>query len=675
VSGKEREAMRPAPLWGTLGGAILLVLLAVAAAPAGAAAGAFCDASGYKLALRSLTGRNGTGGVLVVRVAARTGGCELPQTLGNVQATVGRRQVAAQQVPAPNGAAIVPLGRVVRLQHVTAAVTFGPQLVLQGGARTVLKPDLVLRRIVAPRSRLSGRPFVVIAKLAQATRDAAVTATVTVSTAGTIVGTASVRVGARSRKSVRVPVTLATLGRTRLDVAAVADLPETTPKNNARSAPVEVTQFQVTGKVVVPSVAGYGGQFNDRVYAQISRDAGVTDANVVDMERKMRELRPEFSRIFFTPLAFGDPDRMQSFIRTVQLAQTAGATINITWQGGRLDVEGGNVQRFANVLIDLVRNRGITRLRWLTLQNEPNRTRLTPEQVEASYRQLDPYIQSIRGQVKYMGGDLVRAPDNGIPNQQVWFDYMARHMADILDAWSIHVFWDYWDTQKLVDRLTEVRAIWDAEPADKRKPLYVSEYGVRGLRVFNDVRADPGFWSDGTPITQTNVSAFQHAWFDVLAAKLGYHGTSKWDSYFARYDNAIQAYYMIGDPQSGWPLYPLYHFMRLTTSTVRPGWSVIGIDSVADTRLVSAYADKAGHRTLIGLDTAGAQLNTVSPTQVSYTVGGLPASERLYLAIWNEGGDGLVGPARVVATDAAGVATFAVPQQGVFVLTTLRLPS
>jgi hypothetical protein len=358
----------------------------------------------------------------------------------------------------------------------------------------------------------------------------------------------------------------------------------------------------------------------------------------------------------------------------VLLAQTAGATINITWQGGTLDVKGGNVPRFANVLLDLVQNRGVTRLRWLTLQNEPNRTRLTPEQVEASYRELDPYIQSIRGQVKYMGGDLVRAPDTGAPNQQLWFDYMAQHMADILDAWSIHVFWDYWDTQKLVDRLTEVRAIWDAQPADRRKPLYVAEYGVRGLRTFNGVRAEPGFWEDGTPIARTNVSAFQHAWFDVLSATLGYVGTSKWDAYFGKYDNATQAHYMIGDPQSGWPLYPVYNFVRLATSTVKPGWSIVGLDSVPDTtRLVAAYANKAGHRTLIGLDTAGAQLNTAAGTPVSYTIGGLPPSRRLYLAIWNEVGDGLAAPARVVATDAAGVATIAVPQHAVFVLTTLRL--
>jgi len=651
------------------------LLAAVAAVPARGQTPTPCDASAYRLALRSLTNARATGALLVARIRTPTPTCALPATLDDVRATIGRRVVEYHSVAAPGGTATVSLGRVKRLQRVNATVTFASEVTLTGATRTLLKPDLVLRTVVVPKSRLTATPFSVVATLGQPTRDVAVTATVSVSVAGTVVGTATARVGPRRRVAVRIPVTLTVLGRTPVSVTAAADLPETSKRNNTRRASVEVTEFQVTpARVLVPSLAGYGGQFNQHVYAQISRAAGVTDANVVDMEQKMKDLRPEFSRIFFTPLAFGDPDRMQSFVRTVQLAQTAGATINITWQGGNLDVAGGNVQRFANVLIDLVKNRGITNLRWLTLQNEPNRTRLTPEQVEAEYRALDPYIQSIRGQVKYMGGDLVRGPDTGAPNQQLWFDYMAQHMSDILDAWSIHVFWDYWDTQKIVDRLTEVRAIWDAEPAAQRKPLYVAEYGVRGLRTFNGLRADPGFWQDGTPISQTNVSAFQHAWFDVLSAKLGYIGTSKWDSYFGRYDNSQQAYYMIGDPQSGWPLYPLYHFVKLTTATVRPGWSIVNVDSVPNTtRLVAAYSSKTGQRTVIGLDTAGAQLNTVSPTPVSYTIGGLPASKRLYLAIWDEAGDGLVPPSHAVTSDAAGVATFTVPQQGVFVLTTVRL--
>jgi hypothetical protein len=333
------------------------------------------------------------------------------------------------------------------------------------------------------------------------------------------------------------------------------------------------------------------------------------------------------------------------------------------------------VQKFADVLTDLVRSRGITRLRWLTLQNEPNRTRMTFDAYERQYRELDPYIQSIRGQVKYMGGDLVRGPDTGPPNQDAWFQYLATRMSDILDAYSIHVFWDYWDTQKLADRLNEVRAIVNALPESGRKPVYVTEYGVRGLRTFGGAaQVDPGVWDDGTPITQTNVSAFQQALFDVLAAELGYLGTSKWDAYYGKYDSGTQAYYLIGAPQNGWPLYPLYNFMQLLTATVRRQWEVVAVDAVpGTTRSLAAYLGRNSQETVVGLDAAGAQLNTVSPTQVSYSIAGLPPAKRLNLLLWNEAGDGLVGPQHIVQADAAGMVTITVPQHAVFVLTSVRV--
>ena len=131
---------------------------------------------------------------------------------------------------------------------------------------------------------------------------------------------------------------------------------------------------------------------------------------------------------------------------------------------------------------------------------------------------------------------------------------------------------------------------------------------------------------------------------------------------------------MIGAPQNGWPLYPMYNLMQLMTTTVKREWQVVGVDSVPDTsRLLAAYIGKGGQETVAGLDTAGAQLNAVSPTSVSYSIGGLPPSAPLNLVIWNAAGDGLVGPPTAVATDAAGVASITVPQHAVFVLTTLRL--
>jgi hypothetical protein len=666
-------------LWRVLFGACAAAVAGGAlgvATNAAAAGGQTCDASGYKLSLQSLT--RPPRADLIIRISAKTAGCELPTTLTGVQVTlrpfkkVRARKLTLSNVPAPGGTATVDIGRVARLRLVHATVSFAPQVVLAAQTRTRIKPDLVLTRAYAGLSAVVGRPFFVVAIVRNPTRDVGLGATVTVSAAGTPLSTKTLKVGPRRRVVLQIPVTLTQLGTAQLTVTVTAASPiETTLKNNTRGLAVEATEFKVQeSATLVQSFAGYGGQFNHHVYAAISRAAGVTDDNAKDMEQKMRDLQPQFSRIFFNNTAFTDPDRMQSFVRTVQLAQSTGTTIDVTWQGGTLSVANGMIPKFANVLIDLVRTRGITNLRWLTLQNEPNRTKITMAQYDAQYRALDPYIQSIRGQVRYMGGDLVRGPDVGAPNQQAWFQYMATNMADILDAYSIHVFWDYFDTQKLVDRLTEVRAIVDALPQAGRKPVYVSEYGVRGLRIFNGVPAgDPGVWEDGTPMAQTKVNAFQQAWFDVLAARLGYVGASKWDSYFGKYDDGTQAYYMIGSPADGWPLYPIYNSVRLLTSTVGRGWRTVDVGSVPnDSRLLAAYVGKAGEHTVVGLDTAGAQLNTVSPTVVAYTIGGLPPSTNFALTIWNGAGDGLVAQPTPAATDAAGVVTVSVPQQAVFAL-------
>src|SRR5437763_4678529 len=514
-------------------------------------------------------------------------------------------------------------------------------------AAAASRPDVVVTSVKTNKVSLVGRPFYVTATLADRARSLR-KAIVTVSIGATTLADTSVVIRPGRRVTVKLPISLTTPGRTRLTVAAGA---------STRSVNVDAAEFRLQpASVLVPSFAGYGAQFNHHVYSALSRSVGVSDDNVGDMEQKMRTLHPQFSRIFFTPQAFTDPDKMQSFVRTVVFAQSVGTDINITWQGGTLSVAAGTVQKFAEVLLDLVRNRGVTHLLWLTLQNEPNRTRITLDAYERQYRELDPYIQSIRGQVRYMGGDLVRGPDTGVPNQDVWFQYLATHMSDILDAYSIHVFWDYWDTQKIVDRLKEVRAIVDALPQSGRKPVYVTEYGVRGQRTFDGVpQVDPGVWQDGTPITQTNVSAFQHALFDVLAAELGYIGTSKWDAYYGKYDSGTQAYYLIGAPQNGWPLYPMYNFMQLLTTTVKRQWGIVGVDAVpGTTRSLAAYLGKQGQQTVIGLDIAGAQLKAVSPAaSVSYTIAGLPPSKTLNLLVLNQAGECLDAPRQTIERDAA----------------------
>jgi hypothetical protein len=639
------------------------------------------DTTPFELATRLLTGP--AGGDLTVTLTTVMPGCVVPAELDRVQVERAADRQRFDDVAAHGGVATVNLGPIARGQRVAVRVRFrsggeGRKFDLRDEATALLRPDLDAT-VSAPRQALSGRSFTVKVHVAERNGDVGATAQLTLTAGTTRVGTQTLDVAPGETVTKSFEVTPTDAGNLPID-AAVADAApaETSTANNDGRATVEVTDFEVDeSQVLVPSLAGYGGHFNHRVYAKISRDVGVTPENVLDMESKMVALQPQFSRIFVNNADLIDADRKSSFVKTVLLAQRAGSTINVTWQGGTLDVKTGTIQRLAAVLNDLVLKQGVTNLRWLTLQNEPNGTRLTLQEYETRYRELDPFIFGIRGQVRFMGGDLVR--NGGLPNadqqdQQVWFDYMATHMADILDAWSVHVFWDYWDTQKLQDRLNEVRAIWDAEPADGRKPLYVTEYGVRGIRTFNGVaQIDPGVWSDGTPITQTNVNAFQHAWFDILSARLGYLGTVKWDSYFGKYDNGTQAYFMIGPPQAGWPLYPVYHDVELWTTTVKQGWKVVGLDGASGSKLLAAYAGPTGDMTVLGLDTSGAQLNAASAETVSYSIGGLPPLASFHLAVWNERGDGRNTVGGDVVSDPAGVATLTVPLQAVFSLTTMPL--
>src|SRR5438094_478035 len=113
---------------------------------AAAADAQVCGPSGYKLSLQSLTGPPRAN--LIIRISAKTAGCELPTTLNGVEVAVlsfkklPARKRILRDVPAPGGIATIDIGRVQRLRLVRATVSFGPQVVLAAKAKTLVKPDL-----------------------------------------------------------------------------------------------------------------------------------------------------------------------------------------------------------------------------------------------------------------------------------------------------------------------------------------------------------------------------------------------------------------------------------------------------------------------------------------------------------------------------------------------------
>jgi hypothetical protein len=348
--------------------------------------------------------------------------------------------------------------------------------------------------------------------------------------------------------------------------------------------------------------------------------------------------------------------------------------------------------RFAAALDDLVRARGLTGVRWVTIQNEPNRTNVTPAQIEALYRALDTQLvtRGLRDHIRFMGGDLVEFGElANLPNpdHHTWWTYMAEHMTDLLDAYSVHVYWNYWDIPRMEFRLRDVREIVDSLPPEARRPVYVTEFGVRGRPSVPGFPAipQPGYWENGTALQRTNIAAFQQLWFDVVSAQLGYSGTVKWDAYWGTYDNSyVASHWLIGPASEGWPLMPTYHALRLLFQTTQRGWQVIGVDpwveddrrsGVADQeeKEVTAYAGPNGELTLVGLDTRARALNAASTESVAYSVGGLPPLATLNLGVWNAAGDGRNSAAGTVVTSAAGVARFEIPLQAAFALTTVPM--
>jgi len=522
---------------------------------------------------------------------------------------------------------------------------------------------------------------------------------------------------------------------------------EATTASSGGQGKGEAAEFTI-GAGRGPSFAGFGVQFNQNVYASITPPP---KGPIVDLEQKVIELAPQFVRLFFNATQAKGTNRtagtLDSFKRTVNLAQRAGATINITIQSVAPYVakpEAG-MNEFADLLETLVQD-GATNLRWVTLQNEPNSvwknfqpvnptthkpmapSLITPPLLNHMYRLLEAELvqRGLREQIRFMGGDLLREQNKSVPvphpivfpkvandlpkatkppaidpsvdwwrkhaQEDFYFAWMAENMHDILDAYSVHIYWFYDDspqgTAYFQERLTEVQTIVSGLPEAGRKPVYVTEYGVRGFNKppYSEKNPkppavpnpSPGYFlhNNGDPMWTTTVAAFQTAWFQLVAAQKGYAGTAKWDCYWGTYDNAKQSWFAIGPPvpltvAGNWPVSPMYYLLWLFAHATERGWRRVELTN--NSRLPSSELVAFGMNsdlTILGLDSRGKTTTGIaetSPARVSYAIKGTPNAS-LNLIVWNGAGDGTLAKGAVAVSD--GVARFTVPVQGVFALTT-----
>ena len=145
---------------------------------------------------------------------------------------------------------------------------------------------------------------------------------------------------------------------------------------------------------------------------------------------------------------------------------------------------------------------------------------------------------------------------------------MAANMNDIVDAYSVHIYWDYWNTPFFMEfRLKDVRKIVTEElPAETRKPTYVMEFGVRGVGPFaGQADARVGLLAKTAPTSLGPTSPRSSScWFDLATVQLGFTGSVEVGRILGEYNASYNSSYCtIGPAAEGWPLFPTYHALRL----------------------------------------------------------------------------------------------------------------
>ena len=443
-------------------------------------------------------------------------------------------------------------------------------------------------------------------------------------------------------RSVRPSLTIGRMKRSLVSVLIVVTM--------AGCAVAPKADFTVTDKSIAAPLAGFGGCMNPYLYS-FPNDKEISPTAVKDLEAKVKALHPQFVRIFFlqswwdrdtdSSTAQDHPGMRQSLMKTLRLAQDSGANVllQLWWDPTHYENPDAVTQKFAQTIGELRQKHGFSCIRYATIQNEPNEN---PDDVKLKrypivYRAFDHALRdlNLRDDVKIIGGDLVGE------GQKPWFAMMARDLADVLDGYSIHVYWDYWRIDSMLHEIDSAADIVAKMPARARHPLYITEFGAQGFR--DNPQIEPGKAVDGKPLVEDPTYSFEIGIMLQESLKQGYIGFAQWDMYEAWYDRKM-GFGVIGSAESGFKLKPAYQLLKFFTQATTAGWQPIKINGEIEDVWVSAVKSPDKSKTSVFV------LNRIHGDK-QLTIAGLPPHRQLGAQIWNGDHKGNITPLDAVTTN------------------------
>jgi hypothetical protein len=326
-------------------------------------------------------------------------------------------------------------------------------------------------------------------------------------------------------------------------------------------------------EIVCDGFIGFGAEFSPFVTAP---NLGQAVGDIDDLQRKLIALRPQHVRIFVLTQWWTQPDPAQknSFIRTVELAQKAGASVNVTLWYGWLNDPAAAARVMGQLLSELIRDRHLTCVQYVTLQNEVNLTKITMEQYDDLYKRFDAELRKIglRDRIKIVGGDLLGQ------KRKEWIENLSTVLGDICDGYSVHTYWEYSDWDHPLKSTSAMRQIMGDLTPKNRRPVFLTEFGIRGQGWQKN---PPGLFEGKTPMLQTTIHGEHAARMMMLAVNHGYVATVFWEAYDVFYDKPMHCG-VLGEPAEAFPVRPTYHLLRMFTHGVDPGWSAVRVDGATN---------------------------------------------------------------------------------------------
>ena len=481
-------------------GYVAAVFAAILFAASGGAESAAQPSSPYAIDVSVLTGPQGGELTIDVDAAAGTAGA---QSFDHVHVSL-RSAVADEKilnlndVPAPNGVATIELGPLERGAAVGVMVQVrGEQsprtVILRGDATARLRPDLVVAAVHAPPQTLTTRPVDVVADVDELNGETGAKATAHADARPDAAGGAEDGDRRRRRHAV---------GHLRRREARDRDVHRADRARRRRRPVRDRRDEQRTQRARSrsPSTSSSARTCSSRASAATAPSSTSTStrrsrptppATLPDLEAKVKALEPQLVRIFFNDdsrsgsrSAIRDSRRSS---RPSSLRTEAGATINITYQtaANAKPSPTASWREFAASSRTLCDAGLHERPLGHDAERAEHHVRVTLEQYDALYRALDAQLvaRGLRDHIGLMGGDLVETQKRPGSNHRFWFDYIAENMNDVLDAYSVHIYWNYWDIAAAgVPAPGRPRDRHERAPeAARGSRSYIMEFGVRGI--------------------------------------------------------------------------------------------------------------------------------------------------------------------------------------------------